>query len=72
VDEEGEGLLAVDQEDGNALPIAALELVVARDVDLLELEVDVGADLVDRTPRGFAEVAALRRVEPQPMDRARA
>jgi hypothetical protein len=71
VDEERKGLFAVDQEHRNTLPVAALELVLACDVDLLELELDLGAHLLDDAPSALAEVAALRRVEREPMDRAR-
>jgi hypothetical protein len=71
VDEERKSLLAVDQEHGDALPVTALELVLAGDVDLVELEIDLSAHLVDDAPSALAEVAALRRVKRQPMDRAR-
>jgi hypothetical protein len=63
VDEERERLLAVDEHDGNVLPITRLELVVARDVDLLQLERGVRANLVEDPARALAQVAALRRIQ---------
>jgi hypothetical protein len=72
VDEERERLLAVDEHDGNVLPITRLELVVARDVDLLQLERGVRANLVEDPARALAQVAALRRIQNDPTDRARA
>ena len=43
VDEVGERLLPVDLDDRDALAVRALELWIACDVDLLELEPDLGA-----------------------------
>ena len=42
--EVGEGFFAVDEDDRDSLPIASLELVVAGDVHLLELEVNLRAN----------------------------
>ena len=60
VHEVRERLFAVDQDDGKTLAVAPLELGVARDVDLLELERDLRAHLLEHAPRALAQVAALR------------
>jgi hypothetical protein len=65
-----EGALAVDLDDGQELAKAPLQLGIAADVDLLEVERDLRADGVDRRPRALAEVAAARGVEREPGDRA--
>jgi hypothetical protein len=57
VDEVGEGFLAVHEDDRNALAIAALEVGVAGDVDILELEGELGSDLGEYPPGGLAQVA---------------
>ena len=57
VDEEGEGLLAVHEDDGNALAIAALEVGVVGDVDILELERELSSDLGEHPPGALAQVA---------------
>jgi hypothetical protein len=57
VDEVGEGLLAVHEDDGNALAIAALEVGVVGDVDVLELERELGSDLGEHPPGALAQVA---------------
>jgi hypothetical protein len=59
LDEVDEGSLAVDLEHRQPLPVAGLELRVAADVDLRELD-SLGAE---RGPRTLAEVAAGRGVE---------
>jgi hypothetical protein len=51
-----ERLLAVDLDHRQPLPVARLQLGVAGDVDLRELEVGVGADGDERLPRPLAEV----------------
>jgi len=66
-----EGALAVDLHDGEPLPVTSLELGIAPDVDLVELEVDFLAGLFENPARAFAEVAALRVVEDDVMDRCR-
>ncbi len=63
VDEVREGLLPVDGDDGDPLPVPALELLVAGDVDLAQVERDVGADALEDRPRAVAEVAAPRAEE---------
>jgi hypothetical protein len=63
VDVVRERLLAVDRHDGDALAVAALELGVAADVDLVELEREVAPDVLEDAPRGGAKVAALGREE---------
>jgi hypothetical protein len=57
VDEVGEGLLAIHEDNGNALAIAALEVGVAGDVDLLELERELSSDLGEHPPGALAQVA---------------
>jgi len=59
----GEDPLAVDLDDREPLAVAGLELRVARDVDLLELEAELGAELLELPARPVAEVAALCVVE---------
>jgi hypothetical protein len=71
VDEERESLLPIDHYDGNSLAVTALELLVTGDVDLLEVEGNLGADDLDHAQRVLTEVAPLRRVKREPMDRAR-
>jgi hypothetical protein len=63
VDEVRERLSAVDENDRDTLSVAPLELVVAGDVDLLELERNLGADLGEHTSGALAEVALRRVVE---------
>jgi hypothetical protein len=57
VDEVGEGLLAVHEDDGDALAIAALEVGVAGDVDVLELERELSSNLSEHPPGALAQVA---------------
>ena len=57
-DEVRENLFAVDLEDGNQLPVTGLQLRVAIDGDLLQLEADLSPKLDDSRPRPLAEVAA--------------
>ncbi len=59
----GEDPLAVDLDDRQPLPVPGLELRIARDVDLLEREAELGAELLELLARPVAEVAALRVVE---------
>jgi hypothetical protein len=63
VDVVGEDPLAVDLDDGEPFPVARLQLGVARDVDLLEREAELGAELLELLARPVAEMAALRVVE---------
>ena len=63
VDDVRERHRPVDLDDGNPLPVAALELGVARDVDLLEAEGNLAARAFEHTPGGIAEVAPASRVE---------
>ena len=58
-----ERLLAVDLDDRKQLAVARLELGVAVDRDLLELEAELVPQRRDGRPRTLAEVAALRAVE---------
>ena len=57
-DEVRENLFAVDLEDGNQLPVTGLQLRVAIDGDLLQLEADLSPKLDDSRPGALAEVAA--------------
>jgi hypothetical protein len=63
VDEVRERLLAVDLDDRQELPVARLELGVAGDVHLVEVELDVLPDRVERRSRPLAEAALRRGVE---------
>ena len=54
--------LAVDLDDREQLAVTRLELLVAVDVDLLELEAGSACASTNR-PRALAEVAARRPVE---------
>jgi hypothetical protein len=63
-DEVDERPLAVDLDDRNQLAITRFELGIAVDRDLLQLEAELVAKRRDRLARAFAEVAALRTVEP--------
>ena len=58
-----EQALAVELDDRKVLAICRLELCVAVDVDLAELEAELRPQLRELRPRPLAEVAALRRVE---------
>jgi hypothetical protein len=59
LDEVGERPLAVDFHDRKPLAVPRLELRIAADVDLLELEPELVPRRVDDPPRGCAEVATL-------------
>jgi hypothetical protein len=52
--------LAVDLDHRQPLAVRPLELGIAADVDLLEIEVELVAQAGDLLPRALAEVAALR------------
>jgi hypothetical protein len=67
-----ESALAVDLDDGEPLAILRLEPRIPADVDFIELEVDVLADLFENRARSLAEVAALRVIQDDLMDRYRA
>ena len=58
VHEVGEGALAVDVDDGQPLSVASLELGVAGDFDLLELERLVGTSGLEHSTRGRTELTA--------------
>jgi hypothetical protein len=60
----GESANAVDLDDGEPLAIARLELGVAADVDLLELESQLVAQRGHLRQRALAEMAALRVDDP--------
>jgi hypothetical protein len=57
---------ALDLDDGYQLAIALLQLEVARDVDLDEVERELPSQLVKETPRPPAEVAVGCVVEGDP------
>jgi hypothetical protein len=63
LDEVGECLLAVDLDDRKPLAVTGLELRVAADVDLLQLEPELVPRRVDDPARGGAEVAPFGVVE---------
>ena len=66
LDEVRERALAVDLHDRKPLAVAGLELGIAADVDLLQLEAELVPRGADDTLRGSAEVAALGVVEDDP------
>ena len=51
---------AVDLDDREEGAVPGLELLVAPDVDLAEVEVELGAQLGELRTRSLAEVAAFR------------
>ncbi len=59
-----ERLHTVDGDDGDALAVALLQLRVAADVGLLQLERDFGANLLEDASCGLAKVTFAREVEP--------
>jgi hypothetical protein len=67
-----ESPLAVDLHNRQPLAILRLEPLIPADVDLVELEVGLFADLVECRARAFAEVAALRVIQDDPTDKYRA
>jgi hypothetical protein len=74
VNEVGEGLLAVHEDDGNALAIAALEVGVVGDIDVLELERELSSDLGEHPPGALAQVAVgcVEERDPVPTGRGHA
>jgi hypothetical protein len=67
-----ESALAVDLHDRQPLAMLRLEPRIPADVNLVELEVGLFADLFESRTRPFAEVAALRVIQDDPRDRYRA
>jgi hypothetical protein len=65
VDLEAEALLAVDLDHRYHHAVSALEVVVARDIDELEV---VPADRADDVERRFAEVASVGDVQTDARD----
>ena len=63
MDEVGEAPPPVDLHDRDPLPILRLELGVAVDRDLAQLEAELVACSRDNAPRSLAEVAAVGGVE---------
>ena len=59
----GERPLAVDLHDRKPLPVAALELGVAVDLDLDELELALRPQLLENVERALTQVAAGGAVE---------
>ncbi len=59
-----ERLLAVDLDDREQLAVPSLELGVAVDQDLLELEAELVPERRDGLSRTLAKVTRLRAVEP--------
>jgi hypothetical protein len=62
-----EGSLPVDLDDRQPFPIFRLQLGIPADVDLLQVEGNLAADLVNDRPGTFAEVTALRVVQSDPL-----
>lgn len=58
-----ECVFPVDRHNGNPIAMACLERVVPIDDDLLELERDLAANLLEHAPRALAEVSARTRVD---------
>jgi hypothetical protein len=54
-----EGALPVDLDDGKPLAVLRLQIRVAADVDLAQLEVMLAPELCERRPRTLAEVAVV-------------
>ena len=67
-----ESALAIDLHNRQPLAILRLEARIPADVDLVELEVSLFADLFEDRARAFAEVAALRVIQDDPTDKYRA
>jgi hypothetical protein len=67
-----ESALAVDLHDREPLAIPRLEPRIPADVNVIELEVDLLADLFENLARAFAEMAALRVIQDDLTDRYRA
>ena len=67
-----ESALAVDLHNRQPLAILRLEPRIPADVDFLELEVGLFADLFENRARAFAELAALRVIQDDPTDKYRA
>ena len=67
-----ESALAIDLHNRQPLAILRLEARIPADVDLVELEVSLFADLFEDRARAFAEVAALRVIQDNPTDKYRA
>jgi hypothetical protein len=59
----GEPPPAVDLDDREPLPVAGLELRIARDVDLAELEIELVAEAAQLLERALAEMAPRRVVD---------
>jgi hypothetical protein len=59
-----ECLLSIDLDDREQLAVAGLEVGVAVDQDLLELETELVTERGDGLARTLAEVTALRRIQP--------
>ena len=68
----GECPLAVHLDDGDQLAVRGLELRVAVDGDLLELEPELVMERPDLRQRTLAEVAVGRVVDDDSMDRGHA
>jgi hypothetical protein len=66
-----EAAAAVDLDDREPLAVFGLEGLVATDVDLPQLEAELGLQLPQPPERGLAEVAPLRVVDDDVRDRCR-
>ncbi len=63
LNEVDEGLLPVDLDDGDQLPVARLQLRIASDVDLVELEPELALEPEHGLARPLAQVAVDRVVQ---------
>ncbi len=63
MDEVREGFLVPHENHWNPLAVPPFEFRIAGDVDLLELEGNLGADVVDHPARALAQVTARCRVQ---------
>ncbi len=66
----GEEALAVELDDGKPLAVAPLQLRVAADVHVLELEAELLPQRLQLRERPLAEMAARRVEDDDPRDRA--
>jgi len=66
IDVVDESALPVDLHHRQPLAVSRLQLRVAADVDFVEVEGNLGADLFEDPPRALAEVAALRVIQRDP------
>ena len=66
LDEVRESSFAVDLDDRQPLAVPGLEVEISPDVDLCQLELQLGTKALDDSARGGTEVAAFGVVEDDP------